>query len=217
VTVHDDGRWFGCAVCESADIDDLVRLLVDVVVAGEPLTVALGITPAEFEPYVRLLAPLALADGLSVVARRAGTGEAVGALLALDAAAALPDGIHRLGERSDFVNEFLARLDADYRGDRAPLRGESMHLMLLGVAPAAAGKGVARALVVRALAAGRRRGYRTAVTEATSRASQQVFRALGFAVRVQLGYLEHRAGGRAVFASAAAHGGAMLMDVSLDG
>ena len=54
-----------------------------------------------------------------------------------------------------------------------------------------------------------------AVTEATNKVSQHIFRKLGFVERVRRSYQTHRFDGRAVFASIAEHGGPILMDRSL--
>jgi ribosomal protein S18 acetylase RimI-like enzyme len=115
----------------------------------------------------------------------------------------------------DPIFDILGQLDAEYRGDRVVPPGDSLHLFLLGVAERVAGRGVAHQLVAACLEHGAQRGYRVAVTEATNKASQHIFRKQGFVERVQRSYQTHRFGGRAVFASIAEHGGPMLMDKSL--
>ena len=193
----------------------MARVLADVFSRHDPPAVATGLTAAEFEAFVRLLCPRAATDGLTVVARLAGTGELVGALLTEDSASALPEGIDRLSPKFDPIFDILGQLDAEYRGDRAVRPGESLHLFLLGVADRAAGRGVAQRLVAECLARGAASGYRRAVTEATNRVSQRVFRKHGFVERAQRDYATHRFGGRNVFASIADHGGPMLMDREL--
>jgi ribosomal protein S18 acetylase RimI-like enzyme len=74
---------------------------------------------------------------------------------------------------------------------------------------------VAHQLVAACLEHGRRRGYRLAVTEATNKVSQHIFRKQGFVERVQRSYATHRFEGRQVFASIAEQGGPILMDKSL--
>ena len=81
--------------------------------------------------------------------------------------------------------------------------------------PAVAGRGVAHQLVAECLKHGASRGYRLAITEATNKVSQHIFRKQGFVSRVQRSYLTHRFNGREVFASIADHSGPMLMDKSL--
>jgi ribosomal protein S18 acetylase RimI-like enzyme len=149
------------------------------------------------------------------VARLANTGELVGALLTEDSALALPDGMDRLSTKFDPIFDILGQLDAEYRGDRTVHPGESLLLFLLGVADRVAGRGVARQLVATCLEHGAQRGYRVAVTEATNKVSQHIFRSLGFVERVRRSYETHHFGNRAVFASIAEHGGPMLMDRSL--
>jgi ribosomal protein S18 acetylase RimI-like enzyme len=106
-------------------------------------------------------------------------------------------------------------LEAEYRGERAVRPGDSLHLFLLGVADRVAGRGVGQQLVAACLENGARRGYRLAVTEATNKVSQRIFRKQGFVERAQRSYRAHRFGGRAAFASIAEHGGPILMERSL--
>lgn len=66
----------------SADSDEMVALLGEVFARRDPPAVAVGLTPSEFESFVRLLCPNVEAQGLSIIARSAETGEMCGAPLA---------------------------------------------------------------------------------------------------------------------------------------
>jgi GNAT superfamily N-acetyltransferase len=202
-------------VFAASDGEAMVKLLGEAFSRRDPPAVAVGLTASEFEELVRLFCPRAEAEGLTIVARQAGTGELVGALLTEDSASAPPEGMDRLSTKFDPIFDILGQLDAEYRGDAAPRPGDALHLFLIGVAEKAAGKGVARQLVAACLENGVRRGYRRAITEATNRVSQHVFRGLGFVERAQRSYAAHRFGGRAVFASIVEHGGPILMERSL--
>jgi GNAT superfamily N-acetyltransferase len=193
----------------------MARLLGDVFSRGDPPAVASGLTPGEFEAFVRLFCPKAALEGLTIVARHAGTRELVGALLTEDSASGLPDGMDGLSPKFEPIFDILGQLDAEYSAGRTPRPGESLHLFLLGVSETVAGRGVAKQLVSTCLENGRRKGYQTAVTEATNLVSQHVFRKLGFADRVRRSYSGHRFAGQATFASIADQGGPILMDKSL--
>lgn len=195
----------------ASDADEMSRLLGEVFARLDPPAVAVGLTPPDFEAFVRMLCPGAAVDGLTIVARSGETGEMVGALLTEDSAAALPAGMDRLSPKFDPIFDILGQLDAEYRADRTILPGESLHLFLLGVDPRFAGQGVAQGLVRTCLAHGTSRHYRVAVTEATNRTSQHVFRKHGFTERVRRSYEDHRFEGRAYFGSIADQGGPMLM------
>jgi len=136
----------------------------------------------------------------------------IGALLTEDSASEPPQGMDRLSAKFNPIFDILGQLDAAYRGGQAVSAGESLHLFLLGVARRFAGQGVAQQLVAECLANGVRRGYRLAVTEATNRTSQHIFRKQGFVDRVRRSYRDHRFDGQAVFAPIAEHGGPILMD-----
>ena len=113
--------------------------------------------------------------------------------------------------------ELLGPLDETYREGRTPPEpGASLHLFLLGVDERFAGRGVAKRLVADCLAHGVARGYRMAVTEATNKTSQHIFRKAGFVERVHGSYADHRFQGEHVFASIVEHGGPILMDRPLE-
>jgi GNAT superfamily N-acetyltransferase len=200
-----------------ADADEMTHVLGEAFTQGDPPAMAVGLTPPEFEALVRLFCLNAAAESLTIIARSAETGEMCGALLAEDSASTPPGGIEELSEKFDPIFDILSELYDEYRPGPMPPLGESIHLFLLGVAPKFAGKGVAKRLVAECVANGARKGYRVAVTEATSRTSQHVFREQGFVERVRRSYADYRFDGRPVFASIAEHGGPILMDKRLPG
>lgn len=199
-------------VYDASDAAPMVRLLGDVFSRYDPPAVAAGVTASEFEAFVQLFCPKAAVEELTVVAKLATTGELVGALLAEDGSSAPPDGMDELSESFGPIFEILGELDSEYRGDQEVRPLETLHLFLLGVSPQVAGQGVAQQLVTRCLEHGASRGYQLAVTEATNKVSQHIFRKQGFVERVRRSYLTHRYGGRAIFESIAEHGGPILMD-----
>lgn len=199
-------------LCTRADVDELSRLLGEVFAHRDPPAVAVGLTAAEFEGFVRLYGPKAGAEGLTVVARSAATGEMIGALLAEDSASAPPDGIEQVSAKFNPIFDILGQLDAEYAGGQARRPGESLHLFLLGVAQGHGGQGIAQRLIAECLAHGGRQGFQVAVTEATNRTSQHVFRRQGFVERVRRSYADHLLEGQPHFRSIADQGGPILMD-----
>jgi ribosomal protein S18 acetylase RimI-like enzyme len=202
-------------VCAASDVDAMANLLGEVFSRRDPPAYAVGITPPEFEAFVRLFCPKAITEGLTLVARSRDTGALVGALLTEDCASPMPEGMDGLSQKFDPVFDILGQLGADYWGDRAPCPGEAIHLFLLGVAETVAGRGVAQQLVTACLELGASRGYRLAVTEATNGVSQHIFRKHGFVERVRRSYGDHRFNGSAFFESIVEHRGPILMDRSL--
>jgi hypothetical protein len=106
-------------VYDAEDADGMARLLGEVFSRKDPPAVAVGLTPSEFEAFVQLFCPKAAVEGLTVVARHAGTRELVGALLTEDSASALPDGMDQLNPKFEPIFDILGQLDTEYRGDRA--------------------------------------------------------------------------------------------------
>jgi len=202
-------------VCAASDADAMAKLLGEVFSRRDPPAYAVGLTASEFEVFVRLLCPKAVTEGLTVIARSRDSGTLVGALLTEDCASAMPPGLEQLSPKFDPVFDILGQLGDEYWGGRPARPGESIHLFLLGVAESAAGRGVAQQLVTACLELGASRGYGRAVTEATNKVSQHIFRKLGFAERVRRSYGDHRFNASAFFESIAEHGGPILMDRSL--
>jgi len=209
---HAGSELIEYGVCRPSDVDEMVELLAEVFTRSDPPAVAVGLTPGEFGALVRLLGPSAGREALTIVARLAESGELVGALLTEDGASGLPDGMERLSSKFDPIFDILGQLGVEYRGGSEVRAGEVLHLFLLGVSPRAAGRGVAQELVRVCLENGARLGYQLAVTEATNKVSQHIFRKGGFAERVERSYGAYRFEGRAVFASVADQGGPILMD-----
>lgn len=202
-------------ILTASDEDEMAQLLGELFSHHDPPAVAVGLTSAEFEAFVRLFCPKAVAEGLTVVARSATTGEIVGALLTEDSASTPPDTLSQVSAKFHPIFDILGQLDAEYRGGQAVRLGASIHLFLLGVARRFGGRGIAHQLVGECLANGVRKGYRLAVTEATNRTSQHIFRKQGFVERVRRSYGEHRFEGEAAFASIAGEGGPILLDKML--
>jgi len=203
-------------VYSDSEADAVAALLGEVFSRRDPPAVAVGLTTSEFEDFVRLLCPTLEAEGLTTVARHAGTKELVGVLLAQDSTKVLPDGVNGLSRKFDPIFDILGELDAEYRAGRPVAPGECLHLFLLGVSERVAGRGVGQQLVATCLEVGAKKGYRLAVTEATNKVSQHIFRKQGFEERVRRSYRSHRFGGRAVFSSIADQGGPALMDRTIN-
>lgn len=199
-------------VFELSDQDEMASLLAEAFSCDDPPAVAMGISAEEFEACVRLFCPGAAAEGLTIIARSAGTGEMMGAFLAADFTAPSPPGIEHVSEKFLPTFTLLDQLDADYRRNKTIAPGTYLHLLLLGVARPFTGRQVAQHLVAACEENGRRKGYRVAVTEASGSVSQRIFRKQGYADCFQVSYQEYRYQGIPVFASIEGHSGVILMD-----
>lgn len=202
------------SILTDADVAEMTQLLAEVFSQHDPPAVAVGLTSEEFHAFVSLLCEKAVEQGLTIVARSS-SGEMMGALLTEDSATPQPEGIDRLSPKLNPIFEILGGLDAEYREGREMPPGASLHLFLLGVARQFGGRGAAHRLIEECLANGGRKGYRRAVTEATNRRSQHVFRKLGFVERVRRSYADFEYEGSRPFASIAVEGGPSLMDIEL--
>lgn len=199
-------------VCEMNDVGEMAGLLAKVFSLYDPLAVAAAVPFEELKRLVMLFGPRAASDGLSIVARARPSGEMIGALLVDDFAVSPPDNIDMTCERFGPVGALLDDLDEQYRKTRSIVPGEILHLYMVGVAPECGGKGIAQTLVHLCLENGQRKGYRVAVTEATGRVSQRIFRKLGFSDRFTTSYKEFNYGGNRVFQGIQDHDAAILLE-----
>lgn len=198
-----------------ADKDETAKLLGGVFARRDPPAVAAGITPTEFEAFVRLFLPKAGPEGLTVLARLEETGELAGVMLNEDCASDPPDGMDDLPGSFGPVGDILGGLSGEYHDSNRFEPGAGVHLFLLGVADGALGMGIAQELVAASLRHAANKGYRKAVVECTNRTSQHIFRKFGFTDRIVRSYAEHLYEGKAWFESIAEHGGPILMDRDL--
>ncbi len=173
---------FVCKLYTASDADEMARLLGEVFAQSDPPAGAVGVTPFEFEAFVRLFCAKPETQRLTIVARSAETGEMIGALLTDDLASVPPEGMDRLSAKFHPIFDILGQLDADYRAGQTVRSGKLLHrfllflgivkvrkpdvrpgkflhLFLLGVTQRFVGQGVERQLVAECLANGARRGY----------------------------------------------------------
>ncbi|HET9793022.1 MAG TPA: GNAT family N-acetyltransferase [Thermoanaerobaculia bacterium] len=200
---------------EETEFGAMTALLADVFSRREPPAVAVGLTAREITNLVSAFRKKALAERLTIVAREAPAGDLLGGLLVEDFGTPPPPGIDEAVPAFAPIGALLGGLDARYRESRSVAEGSHLHLFMLAVADRAAGRGIAHRLVAAALANGSRRGYRFAVTEATGRISQHVFRKLGFRDVLSAPYGTFLFEGRPVFASIVGHDATVLMEREL--
>jgi ribosomal protein S18 acetylase RimI-like enzyme len=182
----------------------------------EPMSVARGVPVTEFVEFVKLLGPKAQQEELTVLARDQETGQVIGALITDDFASAPPEGMERLGENFAPIFALLGELDERYKQGRSFHPGEYLHLFMIAVDHQHQGRKVAHNLIRSCLENGIRKGYRTAVAEATGVISQHLFRnKFGFVDRFEVPYKTFVYQGRRVFDPIKEPAGTILMDKAL--
>ncbi len=196
---------------EAGEVDGMARLLGDTFSRDDPPSVALELSSADIRSLVSAFGDRALSEQLTVVARDASTGQLVGALLSDDFGTPLPPGLGLAAPRLVPIGALLRSLDEQYRARHAVEPGTHLHLFMLGVSHGSSGRGIARKLIETCVAHGKRRGYSTAVTEATGRISQHLFRKLGFEELFGASYQGFLFDGQPVFSSIAEPEGTLLM------
>ena len=177
----------------------------------EPMAVAVGQSYSEFQALVGALLDEAAIRDLTVCARLGGAGDIIGVMLATDVTQPMPERMDELSPSFAPIGGLLEQLDSKYRERHAPGPGECLHLAMLAVDQAHGSKGVGQALVAACLDTARARGFRSANTMATNRASQRVFAKLGFAELFSVAYSDYTFAGEKVFAGIAGDDRTALM------
>jgi len=175
----------------------------------------MGLSVAEMEEFLQPQMSATMAQGLTIVARRTGSDELVGALLNDDLASPLPLDLSHLNPKYRPIIALLGSLEEHYNSGRSIAHGECLHLFMLAGDERFKGCGIGRGLVKTSLDNGFRKGYRTAVTEATASTSQHIFRTLGFAERFLICYRDFMYESTAVFRSIQDPSSAILMEKPL--
>lgn len=202
-------------IAKPSDSDEIVRLLAQVFSESEPPAVAMALTAADFEQFLQLVVPRVIADELTVVSRSGKTGTLAGVLFTDDFAKPSTLDLTKINPKFLPIFSMLDALDQQFREGKTISPGEYLHLFMLGVERQFAGRGIGQELIKACLDNGSRRGYRTALTEATGRVSQHIFRKNGFTDQFSVAYSNFTYQNRLVFASICEHEEAILMDRSL--
>lgn len=202
-------------VAKPSDADDIVRLLAKVFSESEPPAVAMALSGDEMKQFLQLVVPNVLPDRLTVTARSSGTGELAGALLTDDFACPLDLDVRQISPKFSPILSMLENLDEQFRKGRAIAPGNFLHLFMLGVDGRFQGRGIGQELIQACVENGSRKGYQIALTEATGKVSQHIFRKNGFADRFSVLYRNFLYEDRLVFTSIREHEKAILMDRSL--
>lgn len=191
--------------------DAIVHLLAMIFSESEPPAMAMGLSFADMDNFLRLVVPGIVAQGLTSISRDKDTGALVGVCLTDDFA--IPPGLDIGAISPQFLPIFsmLEQLDKEFRNGTTISAGECLHLFMLAVNPKFVGRGIAQRVVQEGIDNGSRKGYREAITEATGKVSQHVFRKSGFADQHSVSYRDFVHEGKTVFKSIAEHGGAILM------
>ncbi len=204
------------SLIEQPDLEELEDLLASVFSQFDPPAVAVGLSFNEVHEIVRLYGQRAPDDSLTVIARTHDSGKMVGAMLTDDFASPPPDHLDSLlSGHFQPIAALLEGLDVQYRRIHKVDPGKILHLFMLGVAPDFGGRGIAHTLVHQTLENGRRRGYERAITEATGKVSQHIFRKQGFIERFRIVYKDFLQDGNRPFETISDHGAVILLERDL--
>ncbi|MGA8877378.1 MAG: GNAT family N-acetyltransferase [Candidatus Korobacteraceae bacterium] len=200
------------AIARLSDSDDIARLLAQVFSESDPPAVAMALSFEEMEQFLQVVVPNVIPDGLTVIARSKDTGKVAGAMLSDDFASPPAADPGQISSKLLPILSMLDSLDEQFRRGKTIARGQYLHLFMLGVDSQFAGRGVGQGVVESSIENAVQMGYRIALTEATGRVSQHIFRKNGFVERFSMSYQDFIYENKKVFASIQDHDQAILME-----
>jgi len=207
---------FTYAMLEARDLTQVADLVARCATDGsEPASLALGLTPEDFKPFVDALLPKFLSEGLSIVARDTQSGEIAGVQLNDEMGFdLLPDELAQL-EWTAPMYALATEMYGRYFQGGLPEPKSSVHLFIIAVSGLYREKGVGKQLLDLSLEQARARGYRRAVVEASGLISQHILRKAGFINRVEIPYATFEYEGKRPFENTGDHPSMILMDRDL--
>lgn len=183
-------------------LEQAIECLVETFSKGEPMTKALGITPAEFRHLAGIFAEKAVKDGLSTVAMDRATGRIVGVCVSEDLMSEPPEGMDKIHAKFYPIMSLLSELDEGYTKSRPHEigKGEVFHLFMAGVRESYRGQSIATTLIYENLNLAKLKGFSYAIAEATGPVSQHILRdKSGFAEKFAVEYESFAYEGEHVF------------------
>ncbi len=203
------------SILHEEDADQVAELVGRVFTDGsEPVTRELNVGADEFSRFMRSISQKFHREGLSVIARDAGTGAVVGAQLNDDMGTDLPDS----GHDYQWIVPALAlleELDHSYFEDRLVEPDRYAHLFFVAVRPEYRGRRIAPQLLDLSLEIASDKGYEKVLAEATGLLSQQILRNAGFKRRVEILYASFEHNGTRPFHHIQDHPSILLMERDL--
>jgi GNAT superfamily N-acetyltransferase len=165
------------------DVEHAARLYTEVFLEDEPTSHRHALDPALFLPYARFYVRSLVRKDLSFVARDKSTEETIGFIFCFDftdnpedEGAPMVAFLAHFREAVSMINE----LEDQCLNRNEIHAGSVLHVFQIGVHRKFRGKGIAHAMIRRVIAHARDRGFRQAIADCTSPASQRTFEQCGF-------------------------------------
>jgi ribosomal protein S18 acetylase RimI-like enzyme len=176
-----------------ADADPAARLYTEVFLADEPTSRRRALDPELFYPFARSYVQILVGKDLSFVARTAESPDLAGFIFCVDVT---NDPASEGEVMVEFLSHFrdavamIQELEEQHLDLPAIRPGSVLHIFQIGVRRDCRGRGIAAAMIRRALDHARERGFIRAIADCTNPASKRVFSQCGFS---ELGFLAYDA------------------------
>jgi ribosomal protein S18 acetylase RimI-like enzyme len=201
---------------QSNDIEKTATCIAQVFSNHEPLATSLNISFDEFYHFVFPICQKAASEQLSIIAKDEKTGEVVGFIIANNFMTINSKPLEIIDNKFEAVFSLLSELEEKYLKANPNLTKKVLCIFMLGVQKKYTHRHIATTLVRENLNLAKYHNFKIAITEATSIASQNIFRKLGFNEEFAIEYDSHNFQGKKVFSSIKNQHNCLLMSSNLN-
>ncbi|ETW92076.1 MAG: hypothetical protein ETSY1_45285 [Candidatus Entotheonella factor] len=161
-------------ILKIGDVSGASRCLAITFSTGEPMAKSLGITEEEFLVFAEILCKRAVKEELSIIARCQKTDHIIGCCIAEDFTTEILGDLKEINPNFIPIFALLNELDEKYKKQHMIQKNEILHGLMLGVLKTYSRLDIGKNLTELVCALGKARGYKAAITEATSPITQHM-------------------------------------------
>jgi N-acetylglutamate synthase-like GNAT family acetyltransferase len=188
-------------VLSHRDIEDTATCISQIFSRFEPMAKALKIYLDEFYQLALPICQKAADQETSLIAKDPKIGEVVGFCISEYFMTINPDTPEGIDHKFESVFSLLSELKENY-GKCHPIKaGQVLHILMLGVDDKDSKRHIATTLVIENLNLAKHHNFESAIAEATSVGSQQIFRNFGFNEEFAIEYKPYKFKGKQIFSS----------------
>jgi hypothetical protein len=164
---------------EEEDIEETAKLVSETFTGGDPLAIALKITPDEYYYAAEIYCKKAIKEGLSMIARDMKNGKIVSFMINEDFDSPKPEGIDKMAPKALIGMELIDMLEKEIKVEKK--EGERrFHLFLGGTDKGYENKHILSNLMDESMKLAKNKNFTSIIAEPTCFPTQHICNKLGF-------------------------------------
>lgn len=200
------------SILQPEDIEEATNILAETFTRYEPMTIAVQLPSEDLRKFVKSILIKTVNQSLSIIARNIQDKTLAGLVLTYDFFSTTEEQAVSLPASFKPIGYLLGKLEDKYMELVQHQKELALHIFMICVSNKFTGRQIGQKLVQYCLENGNRKGYKTALTEATNNTSQHIFRKAGFNELYTIFYKDFLYNGIPVFADIEGDSGTILME-----